>query len=102
MQWRGPAVASRNPTTVPCLLAQHAILLTLFIFATAAPSGGHLNPTITFATMCTGHTPPFRALIYVIAQVRLCCCCEDWRCRLSSHPPAASARLPELWLAHSS
>ena len=46
------------------------MLLTLFIFATAAPSGGHLNPTITFATLCTGHTKAFRALLYVIAQVR--------------------------------
>lgn len=47
----------------------HAILLTLFIFAAAAPSGGHMNPTITFATMCTGHTSAFRTLVYFIAQM---------------------------------
>lgn len=47
----------------------HAILLTLFIFAAAAPSGGHMNPTITFATMCTGHTSAFRCLLYFIAQM---------------------------------
>lgn len=47
----------------------HGMLLTLFIWAAAAPSGGHMNPTITMATMMTGHTSVFRALLYFLAQV---------------------------------
>lgn len=34
----------------------NVFLLTLFIMAAGPGSGGHVNPTITFATMVTGHT----------------------------------------------
>ncbi|KAA8498698.1 Aquaporin TIP4-3 [Porphyridium purpureum] len=47
----------------------HAILLSLFIFTTAAPSGGHLNPSITLATTFTGHTTLFRCGMYLSAQI---------------------------------
>jgi len=33
------------------------LLLSAFIYATAAPSGGHLNPMITFCTMLSGICP---------------------------------------------
>lgn len=35
----------------------NVLLLSAFIYATAAPSGGHLNPTITFCTMLSGICP---------------------------------------------
>jgi len=38
----------------------NAILLALFIYATAAATGGHVNPMISFATMLCGFTPVSR------------------------------------------
>jgi glycerol uptake facilitator-like aquaporin len=46
----------------------NGLLLTLIIYATVAPSGGHINPLITIATLVTGLTSPMRALVYVPAQ----------------------------------
>jgi glycerol uptake facilitator-like aquaporin len=46
----------------------NGLLLTLIIYATVAPSGGHINPLITIATLITGLTSPMRALVYVPAQ----------------------------------
>ena len=45
------------------------MLLSLFIYALAPASGGHINPIITFATMATGLTGFSRGILYVIAQV---------------------------------
>ncbi|KAK1834471.1 aquaporin-like protein [Podospora conica] len=44
------------------------LLLSAFIYATAAPSGGHLNPMITFCTMLSGICPVPRAILYICAQ----------------------------------
>ncbi|KAK0740383.1 aquaporin-like protein [Schizothecium vesticola] len=46
----------------------NVLLLSAFIYATAAPSGGHLNPTITFCTMLSGICPVPRAVLYICAQ----------------------------------
>jgi hypothetical protein len=35
----------------------NAVFLSLFIYATATATGGHLNPMITFTTMLCGLTP---------------------------------------------
>lgn len=43
-------------------------LLSLFIYASAPASGGHVNPTITFATMTTGLIEFPRAILYLCAQ----------------------------------
>lgn len=43
-------------------------LLSLFIYASAPASGGHINPTITFATMTTGLIEFPRAILYLCAQ----------------------------------
>lgn len=43
-------------------------LLSLFIYACAPASGGHVNPTITFATMTTGLIEFPRAILYLCAQ----------------------------------
>jgi glycerol uptake facilitator-like aquaporin len=46
----------------------NALLLAVFIYATAPASGGHLNPMITFAAMICGLCPASRGVIYMIAQ----------------------------------
>ncbi len=43
-------------------------LISLFIFAMAPSSGGHVNPVITFTTMVTGLTGFSRGILYMIAQ----------------------------------
>ncbi|CZS87915.1 hypothetical protein WAI453_000299 [Rhynchosporium graminicola] len=43
-------------------------LISLFIFAMAPSSGGHVNPVITFATMMAGLTGFSRGILYLIAQ----------------------------------
>lgn len=43
-------------------------LISLFIFAMAPSSGGHVNPTITFSTMTAGLTGFSRGVLYLIAQ----------------------------------
>jgi len=48
-----------NPPTVAIGLL-HAVLIAVFIYATAAASGGHLNPTISMATVATRLMSPTR------------------------------------------
>lgn len=43
-------------------------LLSLFIYACSPASGGHVNPTITFATMTTGLIEFPRAILYLCGQ----------------------------------
>ena len=43
--------------------------MSIFIISFAAPSGGHLNPLISWATCMTGHTTAVRAAFYTCAQV---------------------------------
>lgn len=40
----------------------------MMIYATAAPTGGHLNPFVTMATVCAGLCTVPRGLYYLIAQ----------------------------------
>ena len=47
----------------------HIFLLAFFIFSFAAASGAHFNPTITLATVTTGHTPLIRGIMYCTAQM---------------------------------
>lgn len=44
-----------------------AVLIIIAIYS-AASSGGHLNPNITFASFLTGHTTFFRTVMYWAAQ----------------------------------
>lgn len=48
-----------NPPTVAIAII-HTILIPIFIYATAAASGGHLNPTISMATVATRLMSPTR------------------------------------------
>jgi glycerol uptake facilitator-like aquaporin len=43
-------------------------VLSLFIYALAPASGGHVNQLITFATMTAGLTTFSRGILYLIAQ----------------------------------
>ena len=43
-------------------------LLSLFIYAIAPASGGHINPTITFTTVTTGLTGFPRGILYMMGQ----------------------------------
>lgn len=45
------------------------VLLSLFIYALAPASGGHINPIITFTTMLTGLTGFARGMLYMVAQL---------------------------------
>ena len=42
--------------------------LSLFIFAAAPASGGHLNPSITMATFFAGLSTLPRSVLYIVAQ----------------------------------
>lgn len=39
------------------------------VYITANISGGHLNPAVTVATVCTGHISLLKAAAYIVAQV---------------------------------
>jgi len=43
-------------------------LLSIFIYAVAPASGGHLNPFITFCTVTAGLTGFSRGILYMIGQ----------------------------------
>ncbi|KAK4157515.1 aquaporin-like protein [Chaetomidium leptoderma] len=47
----------------------NSVSLALFIYATAAATGGHLNPMITFTTVLCGLTPMPRGVVLITAQV---------------------------------
>jgi len=49
--------------------ASNVFLISLFIYAVAPASGGHMNPMITLATVLTGLTGFSRGILYMIAQV---------------------------------
>ncbi len=39
------------------------------VYITANISGGHLNPAVTVATLCTGHISLLKAAAYIVAQI---------------------------------
>lgn len=43
-------------------------LISLFIYALAPASGGHVNPLITFTTITTGLTGFSRGILYMVGQ----------------------------------
>jgi len=47
----------------------HFLLVVLLVISFSAPSGGHMNPNITLATVLIGHTTVFRYIVYTIAQL---------------------------------
>ncbi|KAI9666237.1 MAG: hypothetical protein M1821_004172 [Bathelium mastoideum] len=60
----------QNPDAVPAYVGiSNIVLLSLFIYATAPGSGGHINPVISFSTFLTGLTTLPRAVLYIIGQI---------------------------------
>jgi glycerol uptake facilitator-like aquaporin len=59
----------------PCFACKHCetdcchCLPCSAVYAFANVSGGHLNPAVSFALMCTGHMKWWKALLYMVAQV---------------------------------
>jgi aquaporin TIP len=47
----------------------HGLAIAVMVAATAAVSGGHLNPAVTIGLLVTGRITPINALGYVLAQV---------------------------------
>jgi MIP family channel proteins len=47
----------------------HGLALSIMITATAAISGGHLNPAVTIAFLVTGKIKPAEAILYIAAQL---------------------------------
>lgn len=45
-------------------------MLLIAVYAFANVSGGHLNPAVSFALICTGHMKWWKGLMYMVAQVR--------------------------------
>ena len=73
-QWIGGVITPGNGLLLSLLTSAviaigNGLLLTLLIFTCGPPSGGHLNPTITMATVMTGHTSVYRGVLYLIAQI---------------------------------
>lgn len=46
----------------------NVFLISLLIFALSPPSGGHLNPIITFTTTTAGLTGFSRCILYILGQ----------------------------------
>ncbi|XP_013063681.2 aquaporin-8-like isoform X1 [Biomphalaria glabrata] len=47
----------------------HGLSIALLIIATGSISGGHLNPAVTLGILISGAITPFKAILYVVAQV---------------------------------
>jgi len=58
----------QTPQIAPYVGISNIFLISLFIYAVAPASGGHLNPMITFATMVTGLTGFARGITYMVGQ----------------------------------
>ena len=59
----------QTPNFPAYVAISNLFLLSLFILAAAPSSGGHINPTITFATHLAGLTEFSRAVLYLTAQL---------------------------------
>jgi glycerol uptake facilitator-like aquaporin len=57
-----------TPQAAPYVGITNMFLISLFIWAMAPATGGHINPLITFSTMITGLTGFSRGLLYMIGQ----------------------------------
>lgn len=61
-------VVAPPPNIVMAALG-NGFMLAIAIFATANISGGHITPTVTIATMITGHIQIVKGLFYILAQI---------------------------------
>lgn len=65
----GITLANLHTSQLPAYVGvTNIFLLSLFIYASAPASGGHVNPAITFATLTTGLIEFPRGILYLCAQ----------------------------------
>ena len=65
-----PPYNSKTSLQVPIIIAlSNWVAISLFIFAAAPASGGHLNPLITLSTFTAGLATLPRTVLYVLAQM---------------------------------
>jgi glycerol uptake facilitator-like aquaporin len=64
----GTIKSFNTPQAAAYVAVSNIFLLTLFIYALAPASGGHVNPIITFSTMVTGLTGFSRGILYMLGQ----------------------------------
>lgn len=57
------------PPNVVMAAFANGLMLAVAIFATANVSGGHITPTVTIATMITGHIQIIKGICYIVAQI---------------------------------
>lgn len=83
--------------TVPLLASiTNWIAITLFVFAAAPASGGHLNPLITLSTFTAGLSTFPRSILYIVGQcigaiigaliLKLGLSSEDYYTSVSTYP----------------
>ena len=53
---------------LPGIALAHGLAMAVMVSATAAASGGHLNPAVTFGAFVAGQLEGTRAVVYVLAQ----------------------------------
>ena len=53
---------------LPGIALAHGLAMAVMVSATAAASGGHLNPAVTFGAFVAGRLEGTRAVVYVLAQ----------------------------------
>ncbi len=68
-------------------------LAVLAVYAFANVSGGHLNPAVSFALMCTGHMKWWKSIMYMCAQVGIPSDTPAYTAALSHQPSNASLPL---------
>jgi hypothetical protein len=61
-------VSSKTSQPAAYVGITNIFLISLFIYALAPASGGHVNPLITFTTMMAGLTSFSRGILYMVAQ----------------------------------
>ena len=60
-------VASGMSCRLGCLEAHHTVASA--VYSAANLSGGHITPSVTIATMVTGHIGIVKGLLYMLSQV---------------------------------
>ena len=58
-----------DPSRLVAIALAHGLAITLLAYATANISGGHINPTVTFAALLTKKISTARGLMYIGAQL---------------------------------
>jgi len=66
---KGATTGLNTAATNTCVALAFGFAIACMVYATANVSGGHLNPAITIAFMCTGNIDVLRGFFYIISQI---------------------------------